>query len=291
MTLRLGQIGVGTLGDPVARHLVAAGHDLTLYNRTRAKAEAIGGARVAESAQDLIDACDIVFLVLATEDQSDAVLERGADGIARDLEGKTIVQIATTSPGYSEALERDVARAGGRYVEAPISGSRIPAERGELVAMMAGDAAAKADVLPLFEPFTAKVIDCGDVPKGLAMKLASNMLLGPLMLGIVEAMAFAKNAGLDLREFADLLNSGQMASPYVKVKVDKILAQDWSPQAQMDNVVTSGSDAVRYAKAMGMHGTLFEHGLGLVQAACDAGFAKEDVSAAYKLLVADDPKA
>lgn len=291
MTRRVGQIGVGTLGDPVARHLVAAGHDLTLYNRTRAKAEAIGGAWVADSARDLIDACDIVFLVLATEDQSDAVLERGADGIARDLEGKTIVQIATTSPSYSEALERDVARAGGRYVEAPISGSRIPAERGELVAMMAGDAAAKADVLPLFAPFTAKVIDCGDVPKGLAMKLASNMLLGPLMLGIVEAMAFAKNAGLDLREFADLLNSGQMASPYVKVKVDKILAQDWSPQAQMDNVVTSGSDAVRYAKAMGMHGTLFEHGLGLVQAACDAGFAKEDVSAAYKLLVADDPKA
>lgn len=291
MTLRLGQIGVGTLGDPVARHLVAAGHDLTLYNRTRAKAEAIGGARVADSARDLVDACEIVFLVLATEDQSDAVLERGEGGIARDLEGKTIVQIATTSPGYSEALERDVARAGGRYVEAPISGSRIPAERGELVAMMAGDASAKADVLPLFEPFTAKVIDCGDVPKGLAMKLASNMLLGPLMLGIVEAMAFAKNAGLDLREFADLLNSGQMASPFVKVKVDKIIAEDWSPQAQMDNVVTSGGDAVRYAKAMGMNGTLLEHALALVEAACDAGFAKEDVSAAYKLLVTDDPKA
>ena len=284
--MMIGLIGVGTLGDPVARHLVAAGYDLTLYNRTRAKAEAVQGARVADDAAGLIAACDIVFLVLATEEQSDTVLAG-----AHDLSGKTVVQLATTSPVYSEALEARVRAAGGAYVEAPISGSRVPAERGELVAMMAGEEAAKAAVLDLFEPFTAKVIDCGAVPKGIAMKLASNMLLVPLMLGIVEAMAFAKRAGLDLEAFADLLHNSQMASPYVKVKVDKILAGDWSPQAQMDNVITSAGDAEKLAKAMGMHGSLLEHGLELVQRACDAGFAKEDVSAAYKLLIDKDPKA
>lgn len=283
--VRIGQIGVGTLGGPVARHLVAAGHELTVYNRTREKAEAIAGAQVADDAAGLIAACDTIFLVLATEDQSDEVLARGSAGISLDLTGKTIVQIATTSPGYSEDLEQDVAAAGGRYVEAPVSGSRIPAERGELVAMMAGDEAAKAAVLPLFDPFTAKVIDCGAVPKGLAMKLASNMLLVPLMLGIVEAMAFAKRAGLDLEAFADLLHNSQMASPYVKVKVDKILAGDWSPQAQMDNVITSAGDAERLAKAMGMNDSLLEHGLKLVQKACDAGLDKEDVSAVYKMLI------
>lgn len=291
MTRKIGQIGVGTLGDPVARHLVAAGHDLTLYNRTRAKAEAVKGARIADDARSLIDGCDIVFLVLATEEQSDEVLARTDVGISLDLSGKTIVQIATTSPGYSEGLERAVQAAGGRYVEAPVSGSRIPAERGELVAMMAGGDEAKAEVLDLFGPFTAKVIDCGAVPKGLAMKLASNMLLVPLMLGIVESMAFAKRAGLDLEAFADLLQNSQMANPYLKVKVDKILAGDWSPQAQMDNVITSAGDAEKLAKAMGMHGSLLEHGLELVQRACDAGLDKEDVAATYKLLVNEDPKA
>ena len=279
---RLGLAGVGTLGEPIARHLVAAGRDVTLYNRTRAKAEAVEGARIADDAASLVAECDVIFLVLATEEQSDAVLQRD-EGIALDLTGKTIVQLATTSPDYSEALEGDVKAVGGSYVEAPISGSRIPAERGELVAMVAGSDEAKAEVLDLFAPFTAKVIDCGAVPKGLAMKLASNMLLVPLMLGIVEAMAFAKRAGLDLETFADLLHHSQMASPYVKVKVDKILAGDWSPQAQMDNVITSGGDAERLAKAMGMHGSLLEHGLVLVQKACEAGLDKEDVAAVFKL--------
>lgn len=288
---QIGLIGVGTLGDPVARHLVAAGYDLTLFNRTRAKAEAVKGASVTADAARLIAACDVIFLVLATEEQSDEVLARGADGIGRDLAGRTIVQIATTSPDYSAALEKDVAAAGGRYVEAPVSGSRVPAERGELLAMMAGDEAAKADVLPLFSRFTAKVIDCGAVPKGIAMKLASNVMLGPLMLGIVESMVFAKRAGLDLGVFGELLKNSQMASPILKVKVDKILAGDWTPQAQMDNVITSGGDAVALAHQLGMADTLLERALIHVGAACEAGLAKEDVAAVFKLLAGADPKA
>ena len=291
MTRRIGLIGVGTLGDPVSRHLVAAGHDLTLYNRTRAKAEAVQGARVADDAAGLIEGCEIVFLVLATEDQSDEVLGRRGEDIALDLSGKTIVQIATTSPGYSEGLEASVVEAGGHYVEAPVSGSRIPAERGELLAMMAGDEAAKGQVIDLFAPFTAKVIDCGAVPKGLAMKLASNVMLGPVMLGIVESMIFAKRAGLDLATFGELLKNSQMASPILKVKVDKILQADWSPQAQMDNVITSGGDAVALAHQLGLHGTLLEHALVHVERAIGAGLAKEDVVAVFKLLASEDPKA
>ncbi|MBW0144429.1 NAD(P)-dependent oxidoreductase [Sphingomicrobium clamense] len=285
MTRKVGLVGVGTLGDPVARHLVAAGHDLTLYNRTRAKAEAVEGARVADDAASLIAECDVIFLVLATEEQSDEVL-----GSASDLSGKTIVQLATTSPDYSEGLQTRISEAAGVYVEAPISGSRVPAERGELVAMLAGEPQAKASVRDLFEPFTAKLIDCGAVPKGIAMKLASNVMLGPLMLGIVESMAFAKRAGLDLETFGALLKNSQMASPILGVKVDKILSGDWSPQAQMDNVITSGGDAVKLAHRLGMEGTLLEHALVHVEKACAAGLDKEDVAAVFKLL-ADEPKA
>lgn len=284
MTRRLGLVGVGTMGDPVARHLVAAGHDLLLFNRTRAKAEAVTGARVADDAGALIDECDVVFLLLATEEQADAVLARGEGGIARDLADKTIVQLATVSPGYSRAVEADVAAAGGAYVEAPLSGSRLPAERGELLAMMAGEGAAKAQVEPLLRPLTAKIVDCGAVPKGIAMKLASNMVLGPIMLGTIEAMAFARRAGLDLEAFGALLKGGQMASPIVTAKVDKILSGDWSPAAQMDNVVTSGGDALAMARELGLEGCLIEPMIARVRDGVAAGLDKEDIAALFKLL-------
>ncbi|WP_265570041.1 NAD(P)-dependent oxidoreductase [Sphingomicrobium nitratireducens] len=289
---RPGLIGLGTLGEPVARHLLAANPELVVWNRSPEPAARLGeaGATVALDPVALAESCDTIFLVLSTEQAADEVLQRDEHGtIGLDIEGRTIVQLATVSPDHSEALEVAVKAAGGAYVEAPVSGSRVPAERGELVAMIAGSHAAKARVLPLFDPFTAKVIDCGDVPGGIAMKLASNVMLVPLMLGIVESMAFAKRAGLDLAVFGEMLKSGQMASPILKVKVDKILSGDWSPQAQMDNVVTSGGDAVALAHRLGMADTLLERALAYVDAACEEGLDKEDVVAVFKLLVHESP--
>lgn len=285
MSARIGLIGVGTLGEPVARHLVAAGHDLTLFNRTRGKAEAVDGAHVAESAAALIEACDIVFLVLPTEAASDAVLEGAA------LAGKAIVQLATTSTGYSSSLARRIRDAGGSYVEAPISGSRIPAERGELVAMLAGEEDAKAHVRPLFDPFCAHVLDCGAVPKGLAMKLASNLVLGPVMIGIVEGMAFARRSGLDLEQFAALLNGSQMASPIMATKLAKILSGDWSPQAGISNVITSAGDAAAMAADMGMERTMLDNVIAYARQAEALGLGEEDIAALFKMLTADAPKA
>ena len=283
---RVGLAGLGTMGLPIARRLIATGIDLGVWNRSPARAAALadGGARVANSFAALLADHDLVLLMLIDEAAADAVLLRSGDGLDVDIAGKLIVQMGTTSLDHSRALQRAIEAGGGRYVEAPISGSRIPAERGELVAMIAGAADDKARVMPLFERFTASVVDCGEVPQALAMKLASNLLLGPIMVGLIDATAFARRAGLDMDLFANVLLGGQMASPILRAKLAKLLADDHSPHAAIGNVIVSAGTALDAATALGLDRTLLRACLERFVAAADAGLAGEDVTAMEKLL-------
>ena len=281
---RVGLAGLGTMGLPIARRLIATGIDLGVWNRSPARAAAPEGARVADSFAALLADHDIVLLMLIDEAAADAVLLRSGDGLGVDVAGKLIVQLGTTSLDHSRALQRAIEAGGGRYVEAPISGSRIPAERGELVAMIAGAADDKARVMPLFERFTASVVDCGEVPQALAMKLASNLLLGPIMVGLIDATAFARRAGLDMELFGNVLLGGQMASPILRAKLAKLLADDHSPHAAIGNVIVSAGTALDAATALGLDRTLLRACLDRFVAAADAGLAGEDVTAMEKLL-------
>ena len=286
MTERVGLAGIGTMGLPIARHLLAGGIDLGVWNRSPAPLAALadGGARPADSFAALVGDHDIILLMLFDEAAADDVLQRVGDRLGVDVAGKLIVQMGTTSLDHSRALQRAIEAGGGRYVEAPISGSRIPAERGELVAMIAGAADDKARVLPLFERFTASVVDCGEVPQALAMKLASNLLLGPIMVGLIDATAFARRAGLDMELFANVLLGGQMASPILRAKLAKLLADDHSPHAAIGNVIVSAGTALDAATALGLDRTLLRSCLERFAAAADAGLAGEDVTAMEKLL-------
>ena len=286
LDMRIGLAGIGTMGLPIARRLLATGIDLGIWNRSPAPLKTLAdeGARPAASFEALLADHDVVLLMLGNEAAADAVLHRDGDTLGVEVAGKLIVQMGTTSLAHSQALQRAIAGQGGRYVEAPLSGSRIPAERGELVAMIAGAAGDKQRLAPLFERFTASIVDCGDVPQALAMKLASNFLLGPIMVGLVDATAFARRAGLDLALFADVLLGGQMASPIVRTKLTKLLADDHSPHAAIGNVIQSADTALDAGHALGLERTLLDHCRERFVAAIDAGLADEDITALEKLL-------
>ena len=106
--------------------------------------------------------------------------------------------MSTTAPDYSRGLEADIVGAGGRYVEAPVSGSRVPAEQGALVGMLAGDPAAVAEVEPLLRPMCERSFVCGAVPQALRMKLAVNLFLITTVTGLAEAVHSAERHGIDL---------------------------------------------------------------------------------------------
>ena len=242
------------------------------------------GARSAESFETLLRDHDVVLLMLFNEAAADAVLRRDGDELGVDVAGKLIVQMGTSALEHSQALRRAIVASGGRYVEAPISGSRIPAERGELVAMIAGAAEDKARVAPLFAHFTSAIVDCGDVPQALAMKFASNFLLGPLMVGLVDATAFARRAGLDMSLFAEVLLNGQMASPIIRTKLTKLLAEDYSPHAAINNVIQVAKATLEAGHALGLDRSLLGHCRERVIEAIDAGLGAEDMVALEKLL-------
>src|SRR5438874_11166434 len=143
----------------------------------------------------------------------------------------------TTSPAYSRELEADIRSVGGHYVEAPVSGSRKPAEAGQLVALLAGDADAIADVRPLLTPMCRETMICGPVPNALLMKLSVNLYLISLVTGLAEAVHFADRHGLNLNQFVAVLNARPMASDGSRMKAPNVVGRDFAVQPTVANVL------------------------------------------------------
>jgi 3-hydroxyisobutyrate dehydrogenase len=237
--MRVGFIGLGVMGQPMALKLVGAGTRLVVWNRSPEKSEPLraAGAHVAATAAELLrDAC-VVILMLVDGDAVDSVLGRGTREFVAHVEGRAIVNMATTSPQYSRALEAEVLVAGGRYVEAPVSGSRAPAEAGELVAMLAGERRAVEEVRPLLGPMCREIVVCGPVPRALYMKLAVNLFGNSLVACLAEAVHFAARHDVDLEQFLAVLEAGPMDSGVSRVKGRKLVAGDFAVQASSVNVL------------------------------------------------------
>ena len=255
----IGFIGLGVMGQPMAINLARAGHRPLVWNRTPGRTEAVvaAGAIAASSPQEVFARADTVFLMLADEAATDAVLGRGAADFAQ-VAGRTVVHMGTTAPDWSRALEADIRAAGGAYVEAPVSGSRRPAEIGELVAMLAGDPDAIATIRPLLDPMCRDAVECGPVPNALLMKLAVNLYLITMVTGFAEAAHFAQRHHLDLGRFAAILAAGPMASNVSRGKADKLLAGDFSVQAAVLDVLKNNRLVADAARASGSASPLLD---------------------------------
>ncbi|YCK41129.1 NAD(P)-dependent oxidoreductase [Actinomadura sp. ATCC 39365] len=255
-----GFIGLGIMGRPMALNLVRAGTPVVVWNRTAAGCEPLraAGARVAASPDEVFAQARVVLLMLADEAAVDAVLGRGTPRFASMVAGRIVVHMGTTSPAYSADLGAALRAAGGDYVEAPVSGSRGPAEAGRLVAMLAGEPAAVEEVRPLLAPMCAGTIACGPVPGGLLMKLAVNIFLITMVSGLAEAAHFAARHGLDLDRFAQVLDSGPMASDVSRGKVRKLLDGDFAAQAAIADVLKNNRLIAGAARASGVASPLID---------------------------------
>lgn len=264
----VGFIGLGVMGTPMALNLVRAGVPLVVWNRTASRAEPLRaeGAHVAAGPAEVFERADTVLLVLADEDAVDAVLGRGTSTFASRVAGRTVVHMGTTSPEYSHGLDADVRAAGGRYAEAPVSGSRVPAEAGRLVAMLAGDPMTVEAVRPLLAPLCQETFPCGPVPNALLMKLSVNLFLITLVTGLTEAFHFADRQGLDRGLFLDVLDAGPMASGVSRMKAPKLLEGDFGVQAAVQDVLKNNELIARAARLTGLASPLLD--------ACHALFAE-----------------
>jgi 3-hydroxyisobutyrate dehydrogenase len=283
--MNVGFIGIGVMGQPMALNLLQAGVRLTVWNRTRSRCAPLAGlgAQVAGSPREVYSSADTVILMMFDEASTDAALERRTPAFEQNVRDHVIVQMGTMQPEYSRALETEVTAAGGHYVEAPVSGSRGPAEQGQLVAMVAGaDPAVLHDVQLLLAPMCAATVVCGAVPAALSTKLAVNLYMIGMVTALAEAFNFATQQGLDLSAFAAVLSAGPMDSPLARVKAHKLLTADYDVQAAITDVVKNTDLVVDAARTAGIAAPIIDLCSRLYHEAADSGWGRDDMVAVIK---------
>jgi 3-hydroxyisobutyrate dehydrogenase len=279
--LPVGFVGLGVMGQPMALNLARAGTPLVVWNRTAERAAPLraAGASVATTVEEVFARAEVVLLMLVDETATDTVLQRGTATFDQLVAGHLVVSMGSTAPGYSRRLAADVRAAGGSYVEAPVSGSRRPAEAGQLVALLGGDPEEVARVRPLLAPVCRETLHCGPVGRGLLMKLAVNLYLDTMLAGLAEAVHFADRQGLDLRTFSAAVEAGPMASDLTRTKIPKLVDRDFTVQAALSDAYANTRLIAGEAGAAGLATPMLDTASRLYGEAVDLGRQRLDMSA------------
>jgi 3-hydroxyisobutyrate dehydrogenase len=225
-----------------------------------------------------------MMLMLADGAAIDNVLGRADHAFGVRVRGRTLINMATTAPEYSKALEADVRSAGGRYVEAPVSGSRKPAEEGQLVAMLAGEPAAVTWVRRLLAPMCRQTVVCGPLPSALYMKLAVNLFLIAMVTGLAEAVHFAERHELDPAQLAAVLDAGPMASDVSRGEMAKLVTQDFGVQAAVANVLENARLIATAAREAGIASPVLDVGYALYGETQALGLEGDDMVAVIRAI-------
>ncbi|PZN92937.1 MAG: oxidoreductase [Alphaproteobacteria bacterium] len=225
--MRITFLGLGIMGGPMARHLGAAGHDVTVYNRTAAKAEAwvaAHGGRAAPSPAAAADGADVVLACVGADADLRAVT-LGPDGaFAAMAPGSLFIDHTTVSA----AIARELAEAGAardlHVLDAPVSGGQAGAENGQLTIMCGGTAEAFAAAEPVMQAYAKRIGHMGPAGSGQLTKMVNQLCIAGVLQGLAEGLAFGARAGLDLAQVVDVISKGA--------------AQSW----QMDNRAATMAD-------------------------------------------------
>jgi 3-hydroxyisobutyrate dehydrogenase-like beta-hydroxyacid dehydrogenase len=223
---------MGIMGQPMALNLVKSGYEVTVFNRTQKKTDplASAGAGVADAPAGAAEKADALILMVTGPDAVDALLY-GRGGVAAAGAGPgVVINMSTVPPAYSRNLAERLEAAGIPFLEAPVAGTRKPAETGDLVILTGGDEKRAADLEPVFMAMGKKVIHCGETGKAAAMKLTLNLLLGVMMEGIGEALNFGRKAGLSQEMILNAVLAGPLGCTLFSTKAEAFKADDFPPQ-------------------------------------------------------------
>ena len=228
----LGFVGLGVMGGRVAKRLLDGGHTVTGYNRTRAKAQWLldAGMRWADSPRAVAQAADVTFtMVTHTQALHDVTL--GEDGILAGLgPGKIFVDMSTVSPAASRELAAQVAARGAAMIDAPVSGSVVTLEQGNLSIMVGGDETVFEKVKPILLDIGPKVTRVGGNGHGTLMKVATNLSLAVQMMAFSEGVLLAEKFGIPREKAVEVLLNSVIASPMIKYRGPFVLnkpAEAW----------------------------------------------------------------
>jgi len=225
--MKIAFLGLGIMGRPMAANLVKAGHEVSVWNRSAR--QHIEGATTAVSPADAARDADIVWMSVADT----AAVERlifSSDGVEQSLrEGLLIVDSSTISPSATVRFAQRVAEKGVHWIDAPVTGSKIGAENGQLTFIVGGPAETVEALDPLFKAMGKNVIRVGDVGKGQAAKIAMNLQIALIYEGFAEGLTLATKLGVEPSKMIELVQATMIRSGVTDYKAPFVLRRDYSP--------------------------------------------------------------
>jgi 3-hydroxyisobutyrate dehydrogenase-like beta-hydroxyacid dehydrogenase len=229
--MNIGFIGLGNMGLAIAGNLMKAGHTLSVYNRSREKAEALAtkGATVAATPADAARP-GIVFAMVASDEALREVTQGAEGAIAGLPDGGILVNMSTVSLAATRALAADVTAAGRRFVAAPVFGRPDAAEAAKLFVPVAGPADAVETILPLLDAVGQKTVRFGEDPVHAALvKISGNFMLQTAIEGLAEALALVRKHGIDPATYVDFMTGSLFSAPLYKIYGSAIVEQRYEP--------------------------------------------------------------
>lgn len=281
-----GFLGLGIMGSAMAKNLIKAGFKVKVWNRSAAKCEELAalGAEVASTPAEIAATCAITIAMLADPAAAHAVCF-GPQGVLEGIgAGRGYVDMSTVDAGTAKEIAAAVTARGGRFLEAPVSGSKKPAEDGTLIILAAGDRGLFDQTMPLFEKMGKKSLFLGEVGRGAEMKLIVNMVMGGMMTIFCEGLALADKAGLESADLLDVLDSGALANPMFKLKGAQMTGGSFAPAFPLKHMQKDMRLAVALGDALGQPLFTAAAANENFKRAKGAGFADEDFCAVYKAI-------
>jgi 3-hydroxyisobutyrate dehydrogenase-like beta-hydroxyacid dehydrogenase len=286
--VRVALIGTGRMGSAMGARIAGAGHVLTVFNRTRSRAEDVArstGAQVADTARDVAASAEICLVSLA-DDAAVTATYLADDGLIGGMQpGAVVCELSTVAPATVRGLSPLVAQKGATLIDTPVSGSVSVVESGTLTVMVGGDQAALDRARPVLETFAKSIFHLGDVGAGAIMKLVVNSLVHSLNVAISEALVLAEKAGLDRETVYDIFEAGAAGAPYLKYKRAAFLQPGEIPVAFSLSLVAKDQELIHdLAQQTGARMDQGEASRQIVAEALEAQMGERDISEVAEFL-------
>lgn len=280
--MRIGWIGLGNMGVPMASNLIRAGFDVQVYNRTKSKAEPLLelGAHFVDQPEQLYPSCDVI-ITMVSDDQAVKEIYAGENSFLQSAAaGKIAIDMSTVSPETSQYLAKLCSERGVSFLDAPVSGSVQPAKEGNLIIMVGGAEQTYQQVKPIFDVLGKMSLYLGDNGAGSNAKLAINLLLAITVEGLAETVLFAEQRGIRKEDMMSIITESAVGTPIARMKQPSILAHEFPPAFALKHMAKD----LRLAQEAGASLPIAETVNGTYQAALKEGLGELDVMAILKFL-------
>lgn len=289
----IGFMGLGIMGSAMAGNLLKAGYSLTVYNRSQQKAEPLvrQGARAAAHPRMLAEQTEVIMAMVTGPEALDELLW-GLDGAAEAFTpDQVFINMSTVSPAYTRNLAMELEPTGVTYIDAPVSGTKQPAEQGTLVILAGGPPEKLKELEPVFLAMGKKVIFCGEVGQGSLMKMCINLLLGVMMEGLAEIFNLGRLGGLREEAILETVLAGAMNSPMFQVKAPYLLQREYPVAFPLKHLAKDLKFLVDTAYELKAPVPAGQGLLHLFQVGVARGWGDEDISAIARVLEQMNPPA